>query len=315
MKNVIFKWILISFFLSIFQVSCKKDNYQTNKSNTVNVETFKDQVISNSVLNLPGYKATSSEIENAKKSWLNNLKRKNVISRGGCGVNIGSMVMLIGAESINSCSTYILTYLIVSDDMVGRQYSVNPVFWNFLDVNSQNVSANLISSNATFVDPNCDSWLYDGNCELIREYKFRVEMPFYSTAPNVVGIFNLGLQSGFSVNCTPITVSGNLQGYFDANFYSNNPARIFVSQYINGSVFIGTDCSTLCYKPFQCPDFGTFTYWPLNNPSNQTIITISASGESLTLPVGSYGYSATLTYTIGGNTIVSLPLTSTFIVN
>ncbi|MBL7723136.1 MAG: hypothetical protein JNK27_03260 [Chitinophagaceae bacterium] len=307
-----FKVMLVITIISVSIFSCKRESLNKNKK--VETGTLIKPGQENSALGkLPNYKATPEEIAAAKRAWLNGIKRPDVAARGGCGEHVSETI--IAEQAVyNSCGNYDITYLILSYDLVGSGYETQPVSASFTDYNSSSLSATLISSNATLVDPDCKAWYYDGYCDMIREYTYVVtNVPFPSNTPPSVGQYSLQLLSGFSSNCTPLTVSGSLPGTItSASYYSNNLARATVNPTGAGSVLISTDCSTLCFQPFLCPDFGTFQYWPVSNPPNITTITIPTTGALLSLPAGTYGYSITLTYTIGGNTVVSLPLTGTF---
>lgn len=263
------------------------------------------------------YKATPQEIEAARKAWLNSIVRqKDGYARGGCGVHVSESIVINEAVS-NTCGNYDLTFTIWSYDEVGSGYEETPVSATFVDYNSSALSATLVRSGATLVDPDCKAWEYDGYCDMIREYVYTVaNVPYPSNNPASVGSFNLQLLSGFNSGCTPLSAAGSLPGTLNSPaYYSGNPARMTVPPTGTGGFFVGTDCSTLCYKPFLCPNFGTLQYWPVNNTSNITTVTISTVGQSVTIAPGNYGFSATLTYTISGNTVVSGTRTGTFTIN
>lgn len=225
-----------------------------------------------------------------------------------------SFAKLVSIQS-GSCGSWTIRYLIVSVDLVGSGYDAMPVSASFTDVNSQSISATLIDTNYYLTDPNCMDWQWDGYCEMVREYTYELSnIPFQAVAPASAGNYSLQLLSGFASNCTPLTASGSLPGSLSASYYASNPARVYVQPVSSSPIFIGTDCSLLCYHPYYCPSSGSFTYWPLSNPPNTTTISIPTVGTTLSLSPGAYGYSVTLTYIIGGNTVVTQPLTGTFTV-
>jgi len=306
-----FRFAISFIFFFTFIVGCKRETFNEKGKAESGAGARPGQQAGSLPGNIPGHKATAEEIEAAKKAWLSTVRKPNVAARGGCGENVSSSILLTNAVK-NSCGDFNMYYTIWSYDLVGSGYELQPVTASFIDYTFSPLSATLLNSSATLVDPDCKAWEYDGYCDMIREYQYVVfNVPFPGNTPSSVGTFSLDLLSGFASNCTPLTVSGNLDGTFNyASYYSGQAARVYVPPVGTGSIFIGTDCSLLCYSPYLCPNFGTFQYW--NNTINQTI-TIPTSGYILSgLAPDTYNFSVTLTYTIGGNTVVSLPLTRPF---
>lgn len=300
---------LISF---TFFVGCKKEfkdhsNDISKKENLI----FLGQKVNGDII-IPSYKASNEAIATFRDLWLKNNKSQSVGFRGSCGQHISENIMLIEAES-NGCSGYNMTYKIWSNDWAGSTYNLTPISATFTNYYNTSLNATLLDSNLILVNPNCDAWLYDGLCEIVREYTYKVSnVTLPSNQPLVAGNFSLSIFSGFSESCSPITASGSLPGVFNyPTYYSNNPARVYVPLTgNNGSIFISTDCSLLCFEPYLCPAYGTFNYW---KRGVNDVVTISSSGSMINnLTPGIYYYSVTLTYIINGNTVVSLPRTGSF---
>jgi hypothetical protein len=303
----------VSLITMIVMIGCKRESPNENSKNkeTSSLNTAKPTNVI--------YKATEAERTAAKEAWLKKAKesRKDGLARGGCGEHLSEFIFL---NQITGCSSssWTIVYDIFSYDLVGSGYDPIPVSASFTDMYfGFPISATLLSYNASLVDPDCKEWQWDGYCEMVRYYQYELtNVPAPSSAwPADIGNYSLDLLSGFSSNCTPLTVSGDLKGGFTAAEYASMPARVYVNPVSGGNVFIGTDCSLLCVPPnVICPSGGTFQYWPIANPGNVTTISIPVSG-TIEGPLASdtYGYSAVLTYNIGG-TITTLPSTGIFVI-
>ncbi|MBN8674000.1 MAG: hypothetical protein J0L56_07690 [Chitinophagales bacterium] len=303
--------------LILFAVGCKRDTTTQNprSSELPAVSSGKN---SSTVI----YRATEQQVAAARNAWLQKARAQkgNTAARGGCGEHISDMIYILEVTgSACSVSSWDIKYLIYSYDYVGSGYELAPQSVSFTDMYfGSPISATLISSSERLVDPDCKDWQWDGYCEMERVYEYQLtNVPAPSSAwPADIGNFSLDLLSGFSNNCTPITVSGDMKGGFSAAEYASSPARVSVLPAGgSGSIYVSTDCSILCPPPtIVCPTGGVLQYWPLSNPSNITTVAIASNGNFVSsIPTGvTYGYSCVLNYVIGGVPISSLPQTGTF---
>ena len=309
------KPIVVFLFAMIAVIGCKRESLPENSAK--NKEQVTGAVKTPSAPADLNYRATEADIAAAKNAWLTKARseKSNIRSRGGCGEHISDFIYVVNATGGCSSGLWTTDYYIFSYDYVGSGYEETPVSASFTDMYfGFPISATLISSGSSLVDPDCKEWQWDGYCEMVRYYHYQLtNMPAPTSAwPSDVGNFSLDLLSGFSTNCTPITVSGDLKGGFTAAEYASMAARVYVSNFGVASINVFTDCSILCPPPYvQCPTGGTFQYWPLGSPPGTTV-SIPWNGMQLgPLNSGPYQYSAVLTYNIGG-TVTTLPLTGSF---
>ncbi|HEX2631041.1 MAG TPA: hypothetical protein VHM26_18620 [Chitinophagaceae bacterium] len=310
------KPLAILLFALLTVISCRRDSLP-DKQNSPNEED-KTSTASKEVI----FKLTPAEIATIKNEWLKKVRSKprdpGIAAKGGCGEHVSHQILIVEATS-SSCSatSWDIKYIIWSYDLVGSNYVQNPISVSFTDVNSNPLSSTLLNSQPTNYS-GCPDWMFDGYCELTREYTYLLSnVPAPASAwPTDLGDFTLDLRSGFSGLCTPLTVSGDLKGSFTAADYASMPARINANPTGGTSLLVATDCSQTCPPHYiVCPTGGTFTYWPQGSPGSPTNQSLSAIGALITsIPSGTYDYSCTLNYTIGGNPYTSLPKTGTFII-
>jgi hypothetical protein len=267
------------------------------------------------------YRASAEQIAAAKENWLKSVRTepKDFAARGGCGRHTRHHIEILEVTGAScSVTSWNVKYIIWSYDEVGSAYVTNPISASFTDMNSNSLSATLLSSSAALADPNCINWWSDTYCDMIREYRYELtNVPAPSSNwPADIGDFTLTLRSGFTGNCTPLTVSGDLKGSFTAAEYEAMPARVTVGATGGTSVLVGTDCALTCIPPYTvCPTGGVFSYRPQGSTGSYTNHTLNATGGLIfSIPSGTHEYSCTLNYTIGGNTYTSLPKTGTFVI-
>jgi hypothetical protein len=315
MRNIQ-KTLVMLLFTLLIVVSCKRDTVREN-TNPPN-EEGKASTPSNVV-----YKKSAADIAATKNEWLRKTlsTTTNPAARGGCGLHVSSyseVVQVTGAYC-SSTTSWTIRYHIVSLDWVGSGYATVPVSESFTDVSSNALSYSLISSNAALVDPGCTNWWVDGSCLMVRDYIYDLtSVPAPSSAwPPDLGDYSLQLLSGFLPSCTPLRVGGDLKGGFTGAEYAAMPARLnAASTGAPGGLFITTDCSIVCPPPnIVCPTGGSLDYWPVSNPSNVTNVTVTTVGNLIFgVPAGTYNYSGTLNYTIGGTPYTSQPKTGSFVI-
>ncbi|MBL7710025.1 MAG: hypothetical protein JNJ86_13205 [Chitinophagaceae bacterium] len=301
----------------LFAVGCKRDTTTQNPKSSELTSTTSGKNSSTLI-----YRATEQQVAAAKNAWLQKARAQkgNTAARGGCGEHISDFIYILQVTA-SGCpaSSWDIRYLIYSYDYVGSGYELAPQSASFTDMYfGFPISATLISSSESLVDPDCKDWQWDGYCEMVRVYEYQLtSVPAPSSAwPSDIGNFSLDLLSGFSNNCTPITVSGDMKGGLTAAEYASSMARVSVVPAGGpGSIYVGTDCSLTCPPPqFVCPTGGVLQYWPLSNPTNVTTVAIASNGNFVSsIPTGvTYGYSCVLNYVIGGVPVSSLPQTGTF---
>jgi hypothetical protein len=313
------KTIYVFLFSLLILIGCKRESVTENSKNKEQVAVNGSKTSANSSNII--YKATEKAIADAKNAWLISAQSKkgNILAKGACGEHISDFIFIDQITGACNNTSWDITYFIYSYDNVGSGYQEIPVSASFTDMYfGFPISYVLLSSSSALVDPNCKAWYWDGYCEMLRTYKYKLtNVPAPSSAwPVDIGNFSLDLLSGFASNCTPVTVSGDLKGGFTAAEYALSPARVSVLPAGGpGSIYIATDCSILCPPPnIVCPTGGVLQYWPVNNPTNITTVNISSSGNFVnSIPTGAtYGYSAVLNYIINGNPVSSQPQTGTF---
>lgn len=307
------KPIVVLLFALLAMISCRRETLP-DKSNSQK-EQDKTSTPSNVV-----YKKSPAEIATAKERWLKNALAgtTNIATRGGCDLHVSNNIEITGYTGVICSSTTLwdIEYTIWSLDWVGSGYVTAPVSATFTDVNSNTLSANLISSSANLVDPGCTNWWVDGYCLLLREYVYELSsVPAPSSAwPADLGDYSLGLLSGFLPGCAPLRgVAGDLRGGYSATEYAAMPALLTVNP-SGGNLLIATECAILCPPPYViCPTGGVFSYRPQGSSGAYTNLTLTAiGGLFFGIPAGIYEYTCTLNYTIGGSSVTSLPKTGTF---
>lgn len=306
------KPLTILLFAMLVVISCKRETLPKDSPNEESKTSTSSKVI---------YRATPEEIAAAKKEWLRSIRSRpdNIAARGGCGEHVSDKILIVEAVG-SSCSatSWDIKYLIWSYDLVGSQSLKIPISVSFTDMNSNPLTSTLLGSDSALDDPNCTDWMFDGYCSMTREYFYQlsgVPAPA-STWPVDLGDFTLNLRSGFSGLCTPLPVQGDLQGSFTAADYASMPARINANPTGGTSLLVATDCSSLC-PPYYivCPTGGTFSYRPQGSSGSYTNVALNAIGALINpIPSGTYEYTCTLNYTIGGNPVTSLPKTGTFVI-
>jgi hypothetical protein len=306
------KPIVVLLFALLAMIGCKRESLP-DKPDSPN-EEGKTAPSSNEVI----YRKSAAEIAAAKEKWLTGAlasMRGEIAARGGCGAKFKNHLELV--EVTGTCGgTWNVKYDIWSLDWVGSGYELPPVTVSFTDVFSGSLSYNLISSSATQVDPTCVAWYADGYCLLQRDYRYQLNNVTSSSTPwpADIGNYALGLRSGYSGTCTPLSITGDLKGSLTAAEIEAMEALITLPVGPVPNLLISTQCASLCYTPnVICPTSGDFRYRIQGSGASWTHYALNAAGGLIFgLASGTYEYECELTYTISGSPVTSLTKTGTF---